>query len=511
MIDETTVDNAEPAASQSGDGQPTVGIGTGDATPSSMGDVFANLKERLSALAETEAEASGDSSTEAEEADEEEKVIDNSKEEEGKDAETDQDKADDAESDEDSETDDDTEADGEVIFLTADELREKFPRNASKELLGLTAQYSDIARESREKLESLGGEPFIEPLAKMSGAIQSALEGDDPYAATVDFFSGVMDMGGSRAFGGLLGDATSLALVIAPEWAKVPATAEWGQAILEHTDNVLEMRFGLNSRQIEQAAEFQQIGLFEKIAEWSKAYAEDGYIDETEVEGLLAALNDPKAKALAQENARLKAELEAKQEAALKEAKTPAADATQIEAFENFVGDRTQTICDKVLWNRSILGAKTGDESEVAEFKQFLRESAEQQILNAFASSRYRSEIEQAFARNQTNTAIFQQNLSRAFDYAIKTAKPSIELAEQMIAKLHGNTRNAMLAKAKTQAAAAANGTSSKTNDPLTQTRQTPAQPKTPTVTTPLEDTSEKPVESMDDVYTRLKQRLNNL
>lgn len=352
-------------------------------------------------------------------------------------------------------------------FLTREQIEEKYARSNTIGLRNYAAQVSEQAREATETvnkvMSAIGGDMFVEPLAKMAEGLQS----DDP-AAMQKYFEGIVDLGGEEALTKNIGQAIWMGFTQAEEWAKNPETAEFGKALIEMSNTAIEQRFGVNSDRIRQMAEFDKLGWNDKFQQWVEKYAtapEDLVDIWDEFEQMLQVQNDPIKRAQAEKIIAL----EKSQQEAKAEQKQEAAKPVDNSAFNDYATKAIGTVNEQVYWKDSPLLDHKDDTPEMKETKAFFRSALNQQAAQAFQANANRSRLASGFRDGKSGTAVYQKTLTDALDEALQKTAPDLAKAEKILASLYGKTRNAKLVAQ---------------NTTVNQPAPTPQVPATPTVPT---------------------------
>lgn len=349
-------------------------------------------------------------------------------------------------------------------FLTAEEIETQFARSNTKGLRALAAKYSVAAQEATQKndeiLTQLGGEPFIAPLGKIASALHS--EDADP-AAFQTFFEGIADAAGDKALLKVLGQSIYMGFVQSEAWRNNPATKEFGQGLHSMIEDAVQQRFGVPLDRLAKSAEWDKIGLPDKFQTWVERYGEDpDSLSDIwdEFEETLQINNNPKLKALAEENAALKRQKEAEPE-------VKSVVDTQVESrYNEYASLAVETVLDKVMWKDSPLKDLDTDTPEIKEYKGLFRTALANSTVQALQKNPARDRLLAGFREGKQQTAVYQTALTTALDEALKVTSKDQLTAEKILTALYGKTRNAKLVTPPTT-----NGT-------------TPPPPQAPTVPT---------------------------
>lgn len=354
----------------------------------------------------------------------------------------------------DEESDDATES---ADYLTSEQIEEKFKVSNTKALRILTAQYSEDARKGAEAIDSIGGEPFLVPMAEMSQSLQAAVRPDAAPGALVPFFQGIVKASGDEALVKVIGQSLYMGFVQGPTWSENPATKAFGEALNGRVEEAFQARFGTSIDDVARMAEFAKVGWIEKIAKWT----EDNFVPEEELEEMLKINNDPVLKRLAEENTALKGQ----------QGKPGAEDTAtnkdlDIEnSFGDYIGERTTSVVENVLLKGSPLKDVEGDTPEMKTQKAFFRGSLADKAQKLLTQSADKKDLLNGFRNGNKDTSTYQSALVTAFDTVLKAVNADKVSAENTIKQLYGKTRNAKLI-------------------PKTNNTPPPIAPKTPTVPT---------------------------
>ena len=349
-------------------------------------------------------------------------------------------------------------------FLTADELKAKFPRNSSKELIAEAAQYAEAARQGHEVVQRLGGEHYVPVLEKIAGGLQAG--------ETRPIFEGIIEAASSEGLLTVLGDALDIALFQADHFTQKPETADFGNALKALGDAAIKKRFGdsVSLETLEKLGSLAELGWLEKIEKWQK----EEWVDRDELDALLKAGNDPKLRAQIAENARLKAQIEERNREAQQAA---TAQANELDGtFQRTVTDQIGKTLNDVVLSTSVLRDLATDTPEIKEAKEMLRSTIHVRAMEAFNASGARAELAKAFRQGKAPTPVYQTALVKAINAALLEVKPITSTGEKMIAKMYGNTRNSKLKSEKQQNAA---NTGLEPTNTAPREGETSAQPKT--------------------------------
>lgn len=398
---------------------------TGDSVTNDLAAAFAALEQQ-----EAEPEASPEAKTE------EAEIPEVKTEEEKADPEKTDDKAEEkAEEDKDPEKDEKSEEETEeddgdpAAFkpLTQEEFDEKFnPRNNTKGLVKYATAAAAEAGKLQAVLNDLGGEPFIEPLKQMSAALQ-----EQTPESLVKFFVGVNDAAGADTLVQILGQAMYMGFVKADEWIADPRTAGFGEQVKALAEASIEGRFGVTSERLQKMAEWEKIGWFDKLDEWTA----NNYVPPTELDEMLEINSNPTLKRLAEENQALK-KTQAKDTG---QPEAGAADNTD-EDFGVFTGEQIKKVLTDVAWASSPLRDLKSDTPEMKEDKQLFRENLEKAALAEFHKLPARSKLASEYRNGKSTTSVFRSEMTKALDAIITATAPQMAQAEKTLTRLYGKT-----------------------------------------------------------------------
>tara|TARA_R110000868_G_scaffold45145_2_gene150081 strand:+ start:418 stop:1812 length:1395 start_codon:yes stop_codon:yes gene_type:complete len=335
--------------------------------------------------------------------------------------------------------DEEAQEDGELTYPTEEELFEQLPRSVPKHVVKQMAQYAAIAKERGESLDKIGGDAFIEPLAKM---VESLKSGSDDPNAYIPFLQGITEAGGDDALLEVLSHAMYVGLVKGPDWAANADTAEFGAEISQRTNAFLEMRFGLPIDKLDRFTTFDKIGWFDKIEGWIK----DEYVSQAELDELIQVTADP----VLTKQAEKIAELERRQEKTVEESKTATVPDSEIEQnFSEYLGNAVDHVLETVIFTDSALKDLAGDSAELKQDKAKFRSQLAQQMRLELDRHPNRSKLLSGFKKGRQQTSVYQHDLVTAVHAASTAIAKERAWAEQIVAKVYGQTRNAQLTPAK--------------------------------------------------------------
>lgn len=328
-------------------------------------------------------------------------------------------------------TTEDEESEEEVVeFLSAEQIKEKFPRNSSKGLIAYAAQMADKAKVGTEAVAAIGGEAFVEPLAKMSTALQAQTPEE-----LSKFFEGVVETAGTGALLTVLGQALYMGFEKSDEWAKNPETAMLGESIQAMVEASVQAKYGTSSADLVKMAQWAKVGWFDKLDQWIK----DEYVPEDELDDMLKINSDPVYKRLAEENYALKQQQEKKTSTEEK----GRADNVEVD-WGVYAAEQVRNGL-KVEWTKSPLRDIETDAPEMKERKAFFRQVLESQAIEEFNKNTSKAQLLADFRSGKQHTSVFRKNVTDTMDSTLKAVRPNKALAEGMLAKLYGNTRNGQL------------------------------------------------------------------
>lgn len=327
------------------------------------------------------------------------------------------------------EEDDAVPTDG-VKILTPEEIEAKFARSNTKEGRAYMAQVSEVARQGQEIVTKLGGEPFIEPLAIMSTALQ------DPTPENLNqFYVGITEAAGVETLVSILAQAVYMGFTKADDWAANPATADFGGAVQQIVEDAVQHRFGVSSERLQKMAEWEAVGWFDKLDEW----VQNNYVPQSDLDEMLEINQNPTLRKLAEENQALKKATKSSADDTTKESVPVEA------AFSNFASEKVTTALHELAWAKSpLLDAKT-DSAEAKQAKEFFRAALERDAMEEFKKATAGSKLQKDFNLGKASTAVYRTDLTKALNAMIAATKPQTDMAEKILAKLYGTTRNAQL------------------------------------------------------------------
>lgn len=333
--------------------------------------------------------------------------------------------------------DEEEEADTSPDILTAEEIEEKFSRSNTKEGRAYMAKVSEIARQGRETVEALGGEPFIEPLKVISHALQ------DPTPENLTgFYTGITEASGVDTLVSVLASAVYMGFTKADEWAAKPETAAFGSAIQQIVNDAVEQKFGVSPDRLQKMAEWDSVGWFDKLDEW----VTNSYVPEDELAEMLEINSNPTLKKLAQENQSLK---QKRTEAKAESGSESVNDAETDKAFNEFSSEQVVKEMNKTAWAKSPLRDIPSDSAELKSYKAYFRGILEKDAIAEFNRLSERSKLLEGFKSGHSGTATYKVNLAKAIEKTINATKAQADTAEAILAKIYGKSRNAKLVTTK--------------------------------------------------------------
>ena len=347
-------------------------------------------------------------------------------------------KSDEPEKETEDESDEDEIPDSDEEYPTEEQLLASLPRSVPKKFIAQAAEWSQEAKDLNEKIDSIGGEVFIKPLSDMVTALKD--ESDDPNSF-IPFMTAVTEAGGEDALLKMLSQSMYVGLIAAPEWSKKPETKAFGEELLRRGDAFLNMRYGVDTKELNSLVDFGKVGWPEKIADWSKRYAEDS-TDTTiydEFEEFMQLGADPKQRKVLEENRELKRQLEEK---AVPE---KAEDKNFEQGFSDFISENVDKVVDNVILKNSPLTPRENDTDELKEQKQWFRDVIAQQMLASINKSSNRQSLLDGFKVGKQRTSVYQSNLMVALSDAVSATSKDKLRGEQIVASMYGKTRNAKL------------------------------------------------------------------
>lgn len=322
-------------------------------------------------------------------------------------------------------------------FLDAAGLKAKFPRGYSNEFLAEAAKYSEAAKKGTEVIQALGGEEFVPGVTEIATALR-----DGNYRGALGGIAGTV---GAEGLVHTVAETMKLGFCEADEMAasENPYKAEFGKTMLAVVDSVIEQRFGpeMNIAKLTKLALWEQAGWFDKIEKW----AEESYVDHSELDELLETTNDPKLLELKQEKKRLEAQLaEAKPKA---DASTAAKQLEIENSFNQMSAGKVDEVINDVVLKRSPLRDLPTDSAETKEEKALLRNQLTDDAKILLKTDPAYAKLLEGFRTGQSKTAVFQTQFTAAINKAVLGTREKTATAERIFAKLQGSTRNSQLAK----------------------------------------------------------------
>jgi len=321
-----------------------------------------------------------------------------------------------------------------VKILTPEEIEERFARSNTKEGRAYMVQVSEEAREGRDVIAKIGGKPFIEPMAKIATALQNA---DDDPAALQDLFVGIVDASGAETMLSVVSQAMYMGFVKADDWAKSPETAQLGEALNKIVDTSVQARWGIDTERLAQMVEWERVGWLDKLNEW----VENNYVPQSELDEMLEINSNPVLKKLAQENQALKKQSE---KATPKDGQDSPGE-QQDTAFSTFIADSVKPVLNDVILKGSPLRDASTDTPAMKDTKEFLRAALEHKVLQEMENSPAKAKLLDGFQKGKQHTATYKAELAKAIDSVRRSTRSQIGIAEDLMTKLYGKSRNAKI------------------------------------------------------------------
>lgn len=314
-------------------------------------------------------------------------------------------------------------------------LKAKFPRNSSNELLAEMAEYGAAAKKGQEVIQAIGGEEFVPGVSTIAKGLQAG----NPR----DVFTGIVETASAEELIKVLGDAVYIGLVQAESMAQNPETEQFGKALTSIIDGALKEKFGptMDVATMSKLALWHQAGWFEKIEKWTS----EEYIPHDELTELLEVTNDPK---LLEAQNKIK-ELEAQLGQTNTKAKESTPDNRTLEidkSFSKLATDEIGKTLSDIVWKTSTLRDIPADTPETKEEKAFLRNLLKDEAMAAFQSGDLNAKLLEGFRAGKQTTAVFQKEFAEAIGKAVLATRQKTVIAERMLAKLYGKSRNTQLA-----------------------------------------------------------------
>lgn len=317
-------------------------------------------------------------------------------------------------------------------FLTADQLKEKYARNAPKALITEAARYSTEAKAGYELKAKLGGEPFIEPIVDIAEGLQ---------AEELDLgkiYTGISKAKGDDALVRLVAHSVLTSFT-------TPDDTPFGKSMKLIADAAIKEKFGDGASvdELKTMTAWKNAGWFEQIDNWMSAEEPD--IDEVfaKIQELRELNNNPRLKAISAELADVKRQLE-QQNAQAKSAET--VKSREIDnTFISTVQGSIETVLTGIVWKNSPLKTLATDKPEVADEKEFLRNSLQEKAINHFNRSQARLKLVEGYRQRRENTAAWKKELSDAVNASVLSTKDDTAKAERLIGNIYSTSRNGQL------------------------------------------------------------------
>lgn len=329
-----------------------------------------------------------------------------------------------------------TRKEGDEYLDTAEAIKAKYPRNTSKDVIEEMARYGAEAKRGHEVIEAIGGPEFIPGMTAIAKALQTG--------SPRDLFSGIIQTASAEELVKVLVDANHIALVQAEAMADNPETAEFGKALTAMIDGTLQERFGPNMSvaKMSKLALYDKAGWFDKIEEWAVA----GYISHDDLESLIEVTNDPKLLEAQEKIKELEGQLGEKDMKATPQ--KPALALNEVDtAFGKLAADGIGKTLTEVVWKSSPLRDITTDTVETKEEKAFLRDRLLEDALGSFNASEQTRKLRTGYTTGKEDSAVFKRELTDAINKAVLGTREKTAVAERLLAKVYGNSRNGQLAK----------------------------------------------------------------
>lgn len=318
-------------------------------------------------------------------------------------------------------------------FPDEEALKIKYPRNANKDLVAEAAKFAAQAKDGWELSESLGGEAFIPSMKTIAAGVRDG----DP----IKIFEG-LGQADDTAFANTLTMAMDLALIRGKQLAEHndESVRAYGENAAKLGDVMIESRFGINSETIERLAKFNGEGWIDFLSD----AIENERIDYDKFHDLLTATTAaPEVKELLKEKETLKKQLDAQN--AKKEEENAKFAANVETSFNTSIDESFEKVLNDIVLKTSVLGAKPNDSDEVKASKQLLRGVLAQNARNHFNQSDKRKSLLEQYKSGASHTAKYADGLAKAIDESVLATKADTVIAEKLIAKLYGASRNARL------------------------------------------------------------------
>lgn len=353
----------------------------------------------------------------------------------------------DADKDEEGTTDEGelSDADADYVPKDVEDLKATWPRSVPLNRINQAMVWADGYKQGKETLEKIGGEPFVEPLSKMSTALRDA--SDNPLAYH-PFFEGIIDAGGDEALRKVIGQSVYMAFKQAVEWQSDPATQAWGEELLKIRDTALQERFNTTPDRLDVAVSWDADGSIDKIDQFLKAEYNDEYgsFDENKFftaakswyDEVKAIRSDPVKQKLAEENTALR-----RQQEKPADEKKAVSDKTNEKGFHEYAEGEVEKALNNIVWKSSPLKDAEGDTAEMKKTKAFYRGSLIQSALRHITD---KAELRKGYSDGRHRTAVYASDLATALDAAIRATNADKLTAEENIASLYGKQRNPKLA-----------------------------------------------------------------
>lgn len=310
------------------------------------------------------------------------------------------------------------------VILTEDEIKTQFAR-VPKAAQSTILEYANLARSGQELIDKIGGEHFVEPVAKIAESIRN---GDN-----MGVFSGYLEAGTVDGFADLINDTLDLAFV---QIAQGEPTNDGEKWLKERTqtmlDSVLQTRFGEN-------ASLQRIEQLLK-------YDRDGYLNTDDVSKYYEeadAHENPVISSLKEENAKLKAQIGEKETIASEQKREQ--EKLAAERFATSTNETLDKVLSSMVYETSALNPVTTDSTAFKAGKE-----AAKSLLNSHAQTILKNnpqyaELQKSYLRGESSTAIYKSKLTGLMETAMLEAKEMASKFEAVFAEVANNSRDVKL------------------------------------------------------------------
>jgi hypothetical protein len=164
-------------------------------------------------------------------------------------------------------------------------------------------------------------------------------------------------------------------------------------------------------------------------------------VPQSELDEMLEINSNPVLKKLAQENQALKKQSE---KATPKDGQDSPGEQHE-NAFSTFIADSVTPVLNDVILKGSPLRDAATDTPAMKETKEFLRAALQHKILQEMDNSPAKAKLLDGFQKGKQHTATYKSDLAKAIDSVRRSTRSQIGIAEDLMTKLYGKSRNAKI------------------------------------------------------------------